>query len=164
MTSGRALLVIAAVSLILMSGLVGAMAVRLSMPASAAVNHQDVPPKPGATPIVIGIASPTPSGALHNSLTAPQKRHLIAVAVRSPYVKQLVGRRSYRVSGATPWLDRSGTLLGGVVHLDFARPAKVAGTWLASGRKPYRATYRKVNGLLVYVSLKRLKVMIIAPR
>jgi hypothetical protein len=161
-TSGRALLVIWAV--FLTSGLVSALAVHHSVPALAAASHQDVPPKPGATPIVIGIAIPTPSGAVDNSLTAPQKQRLILVAVKSPYVKHLVGRRSYRVSDATPWLDRYGKLRGGVVHLDFVHPAKIAGTWLASGRKPYRATYRNVKGLLVYVGLKRLTVMIIAPR
>ena len=141
-----------------------ALVLHFSMPAWAAIGHQDFPPKPGATPIVISIATPTPSSALDNSLKAPQQRHLIAVAVKSPYVKHLVGHRQYHVSGATPWLDRAGKLVGGVVHLDFAHPVTIAGTWLASGRKAYKASYRNVNGLLVYVSLSRSKVMLIAPR
>jgi hypothetical protein len=142
----------------------GALALHLSMPASAAISHQDFPPRPGATPIVIGIGTPAPSSAVDNSLTAPQQQHIIAVALKSKYVRRLVRGKSYRVSGATPWLDHAGKLVGGIVHLDFARPVTVNGTWLASGRKPYKATYRNVNGLMVYVGLKRGKVMVISPR
>jgi hypothetical protein len=141
-----------------------ALALHLSMPASAAISHQDFPPRPGATPIVIGIGTPGPSNAIDNSLTAPQQRHLIAVALKSTYVRRLLRGKSYRVPGATPWLDHGRKLVGGIVHLDFARPVTVGGTWLASGRKPYKATYRNVNGLMVYVGLKHGKVMVISPR
>jgi len=152
-TSGAAAVVVA-----------GLLALHLSMPASAAINHQDFPPRPGATPIVIGIGTPGPSNAVDNSLTARQQQHIIAVALKSKYVQRLVRGKAYRVSGATPWVNRAEKLIGGIAHLDFARPVTVDGTWLASGRKPYKATYRNVSGLMVYVGLKRGKVMVILPR
>lgn len=125
--------------------------------------HQDFPPRPGSTPIVIGVATATPGLGGPGVVTSGQLQTAIQVALRSRYVKQLLGRRSYHVHGASAWKNRAGKLLGARVGLRFNHAATISGMWLSSARKAYRATYTRVIGLQVYVDVNHWQVVTVAP-
>jgi hypothetical protein len=126
--------------------------------------HQDFPPVPGGTPIVIGLpnlnpptATAVPSGSHPTKPAAPPDA--VRVALTNVYVKALLKGKAYRVQRVTSWPAGKGKL----VVTGFYHPATVSGTWLTVGKAPYRATYRKVTGLNIYVRLAPSTVMAIVP-
>jgi hypothetical protein len=127
-------------------------------------SHQDFPPVPGGTPIVIGLpnlnpptATAAPSGSHPTKPAAPPDA--VRVALTNVYVKALLKGKAYRVQKVTSWPAGKGKL----VVTGFYHPATVSGTWLAVGKAPYRATYRKVTSLSIYVRLAPSAVMAIVP-
>jgi hypothetical protein len=74
-------------------------------------------------------------------------------------VKVLLKGKAYRVQKVTPWSAGKGK----VVVTSFYHPTTVSGTWLAVGKAPYRATYRKVTSLSIFVRLAPSAVMAIVP-
>jgi len=124
---------------------------------------QDFPPRPGATPIVIGFSTPTPTGKGPAGTLAPSdSRTAIRVALASRQVRRLLLHRPYHVAGSGPW-NENGAPVGAVVSLRLARPATISGSWLALGGGPYSATYRNVRGLRVYVNVRQQRVMGVIP-
>jgi hypothetical protein len=131
------------------------------------VTHQDFPPRPGATPIVIGLpnlnpptATTVPSGSHpQNSPKSRAPQDAVRVALTNTYVKALLKGRAYRIQKVAPWRSSTGKL----VVVAFYAATTVSGTWMAVGKSPYRATYHSVTGLQVYVMPARKLVVGIVP-
>jgi hypothetical protein len=156
-------LVLILVSALLLS--VGA-AHRVLARAPQRTSHQDLPPVPGGTPIVIGLPNLSPPTATVPSGSHPTKPSrpvappdAVRVALTNTYVKALLQGKPYRVRKVAPWPAGKGKL----VVAAFYHSATVSGTWLAVGRAPYRATYRNVRSLNIYVRLTPSAVLAIVP-
>ena len=129
--------------------------------------HQDFPPRPGATPIVIGLpnlnpptATAVPSGGhAQHSLKAPTPPDAVRVALSNAYVKALLRGKAYRIKKVTAWPPG----LGKLVVVAFYRPTTVSGVWIRAGKAPYRATYTRVTSLRIYVRPAKKLVVAIAP-
>jgi hypothetical protein len=123
----------------------------------AAGSHQDFPPRPGATPIVIGLpnlnpptATAVPSGSHVSGSSKPASPpDAVRVALTNTYVKALLKGRAFRVDRVTAWISGKGKL----VVVGFYSAATVSGIWMNPGKPPYHATYHKVTGIRVYVHL-----------
>jgi hypothetical protein len=134
---------------------------------SRASAHQDFPPRPGATPIVIGLpnlnpptatpgpahASPPPKGSAKPS-TPPDA---VRLALSNTYVRALLSGKPYRVKSVNGWSA------GKIVRVVFYHPATITGTWLAAGKAPYRATYRNVKSIQVFVNTSLSRVVATVP-
>ncbi|HEY8684329.1 MAG TPA: hypothetical protein VIO57_01870, partial [Chloroflexota bacterium] len=85
----------------------------------AAGSHQDFPPRPGATPIVIGLpnlnpptATAVPSGSHVSGSSKPASPpDAVRVALTNTYVKALLKGRAYRVDRVTAWISGKGKLV-----------------------------------------------------
>jgi hypothetical protein len=129
--------------------------------------HQDYPPRPGATPIVIGLPNlnPPPATAVppaatpHKPVKTAAPPDAVRLALSNGYVKALLKGKAYRVQKVAPWLAGKGKL----VVAGFYHATTVSGTWLAIGKAPYRATYHNVVGLRIYVEVARKSVVEIVP-
>ncbi|HEX6509758.1 MAG TPA: hypothetical protein VF221_19190 [Chloroflexota bacterium] len=140
---------------------------------AGAPSHQDFPPRPGATPIVIGLpnlnpptatpgpahSSPSPSKPSTPSKPAKSPPDAVRMALGNGYVKALLHGKAYRVKKVGPWPAGQGK----TVQFAFYHPATIAGTWLAAGKGPYRATYRNVKSIKVFVNVRRAQVMATIP-
>lgn len=128
------------------------------------VVHQDYPPRPGSTPIVIGLpnlnpptATPVPPASNPHKPAPPDA---VRLALSNGYVKALLKGKAYRVQKVAPWPAGKGKL----VVAGFYHKTTVSGTWLAAGKPPYRATYHNVVSLQIYVQIARRSVIAIVPR
>jgi hypothetical protein len=139
----------------------------------ASRSGQDYPPRGGATPILVIAPTtppvhpsrPSPVSAVRSApLTAAQQVEAMRVALADSYVTRLVRGKRYRVGSVRRWSDAHSKMRGAVVPLIFARPTRVSGTLLRLRRSPYRASYRKVLALRVYVDLGRRQVVEIYAR
>lgn len=132
------------------------------------VVHQDYPPRPGATPIVIGLpnlnpptATAVPPAANPHKLAKPAAPpDAVRLALGNGYVKALLKGKAYRVQKVASWLAGKGKL----VVTGFYHSTTVSGMWLAVGKAPYRATYHNVVSLRIYVQFARRSVVAIVPR
>lgn len=159
-TSTSLIVIAASVIALLLAGTSGALA---HAPRGAV--HQDFPPRPGATPIVIGLPNLNPPTAT----AVPASTHsqkpasppdAVRVALSDARVKALLKGKAYRVQQVAPWPVGKGKL----VIMNFYRPVTLSGTWLAVGKPAYHATYNKVTGLSIYVEVPRNSVAAIKPR
>jgi hypothetical protein len=131
-------------------------------------SHQDLPPIiRGGTPIVIVMpnlpqltATAVPPGANRKPAKPAAPPDAVRVALTDTFVRALLKGKAYRVQKVAPWLPGKGTL----VLTGFYHSATVSGTWLAIGKPPYHATYRKVAGLQIYVASARHTVVAIVPQ
>lgn len=161
--SSLLIVIFASATVLLFAGTGGALAL-----APRVGLHQDFPPRPGATPIIIGLpnlnpptATPVAAGSHVPSPSKPATPpDAVRVALSNGYVKALLNGKAYRVQRVAPWPAGKGKL----VIADFYRPVTLSGTWLAVGRPAYHATYSKVTGLSIYVEVPHRSVAAIKPR
>jgi hypothetical protein len=145
------------------------LAVPLSWPVALASHlgrhaNQDFPPHPGATPIVIGFPTATPTSKNSRAALSPsQQQTAVQVALKSPYVRTLIRHQVYHVAGATPWTAK-GVIAGALVRLRFSHAVNLTGRWLALSGRSYNATYKRVGALRVYVDVKRQRVLAVVPK
>lgn len=151
-----------------LGGLAGASAVLASHPGRSA--HQDFPPRPGATPIVIGIpglspkSSPGSSGTAGSPVLNPgQRASARSTAFHDQYVRALVGGRALGTVSSSAWIGANKQLLGAIVRIPLRRPASITGQWLALRRKPYRASYHHVVALRAFVDARAAIVVALVP-
>jgi hypothetical protein len=131
------------------------------------VVHQDYPPRPGSTPIVIGLpnlnpptATPVPPASNpHKPVKPAAPPDAVRLALGNGYVKALLKGKAYRVQKVAPWPAGKGKL----VVAGFYHSTTVSGLWLAAGKAPYRATYHNVVSLQIYVQIARRTVIAIVP-
>lgn len=131
------------------------------------VTHQDFPPVPGGTPVVIGLPNlnpPTATAVTSNVRTQkPIKPHspqdAVRVTLTNKFVRALLTGKAYRIQKVAPWLSSKGR----IVVVGFYRPSTISGTWMAVGKPAYWATYHKVLSLQVYVALAQRTVVAIVP-
>ena len=128
-----------------------------------APTHQDFPPKYG-TPVKIIVLPTSPPTHNRDTLSPSQQRSALHIALSDPRVRKLIQGKPYFVKRTLIWQTSNGKLVGGIARIGFTHPVTIAGEWLSSGGKLYRATYRKVLALRVYVDLNRARVMAIKPR
>lgn len=131
--------------------------------------NQDYPPRPGGTAVfVIGLPNtnpntqpnPKPVGKT-TTLNAAQKSRVQSIALRDTRVRMLLHGKSYHVLATVPWVSHS-TLAGGITTLGFSRSVTLSGTWLTQGHA-YRATYKGVTRMTIYVNVGQSKVVTIQP-
>lgn len=135
--------------------------------APQAVSHQDFPPIPGGTPVVIGLPNlnpPTatavpPSGTPKSPTKTNPPPDAVRLALTNGYVKALLKGKAYRIQHVASWLAGKGRL----VVAGFYHATTVSGTWMSVGKPPYRATYHRVSGVNIYVSLAHRAVVGIVP-
>jgi hypothetical protein len=128
-------------------------------------SHQDFPPVPGGTPFVVGLpnlnpptATAVPAGANpHKPVKPAAPPDAVRAALSNAFVKALLRGKAYRVQKVAQWKTGNGK----VVIVGFYHPVTVSGTWLAVGKRPFRATYRNVTSLGIYVNVSRSAVMAI---
>lgn len=145
-----------------------ALTLALTLPVLAAppAGHarQDFPPRPGGTPFVVGIPLTQPrSGASSTALSPAQVTNATAVARQDVYVKRLLAGRSLGQASTAPWLNARKQIVGAVVRLPLARPARIDGQWLALRRRPYAAAYAHVVAVRAFVDLNRRQVVALVP-
>jgi hypothetical protein len=129
--------------------------------------HQDFPPRPGATPIVISLPNLNPATATpvtpgtHAPPPAqpPPPQDAVRVALSNPYVKVLLKGKAYRIQKVAPWPAGKGKL----VVVGFYRATTVSGTWLTWGKPPSKATVQRVVGLNIYINMAKKLVVAILP-
>jgi hypothetical protein len=129
--------------------------------------HQDFPPRPGGTPIVIGLpdlnlptaTAVTPAGHAPPTSKPAPLQDAVRVALANTYVKALLKGKAYRIQKVA--LCPSGN--GKLVVVGFYATTTVSGTWISVGKPPYHAVYHNVVGLQIYVKATR-GVMAIVPR
>jgi hypothetical protein len=131
--------------------------------------HQDFPPKPGATAIIITLPNLNPTAAPAAKPPAPppprkvtSKRPdaSIGIATRDSYVRGLLSRLPHRAGVSSPWRGVAG---GRVTSFALTSARTVSGKWLALGRIPYSATYLRVKTIKAYVSMSRRTVEELQP-
>lgn len=106
-------------------------------------------------------ATPGPSGTSpKRPATHPAPPDAVRIALTNRYVKALLNGKAYRIQKVSPWVAGRGK----IVTAGFYRAVTVTGTWLASGKPPYHATYAGVTGLSIYVEVARRSVAAITPR
>jgi hypothetical protein len=147
-----------------------AIGIGLPISAHAGRAHQDFPPKPGATPIIIGLPNLNPTAAPGSANppappTSPSPPHKVAskhpkhsadasigIATRDSYVRALLSRFRHRAGVSSAW---KGVARGRVDTFALLSRQSVSGKWLALGRIPYSAGYSNVKTIKAYVSMAR---------
>ena len=163
----------AGIVFVLIASVVG---VGLPISAQAGRAHQDFPPKPGATPIIITLpnlnptttpanppappTSPPPPRKVANKHPKHSADASIGVATRDSYVRELLARLRHRAGVSSAW---KGVANGRVTSFALLSPQTVSGRWLALGRIPYGATYSHVKTIKAYVSMARRTVEELQP-
>lgn len=106
-------------------------------------------------------------------LASDQRQQAIDMAINDPNVTQILGSQPYQVANVEPWTEGP-NLVGGVVRLNFAKPATVAGQWITLSwncadrtmpprQVPYTATFSDLQFILVFSDLLHGKVSQILP-
>ncbi len=161
-TTSSLIVITASVVVLLFVGACGALA---RSPRGAV--HQDFPPRPGATPIVIGLpnlnpptATSVPSGnRAHNPSKSPTPPDAVRIALSNVYVKALLRGKAYRINKVAAWISGRGKL----VAVGLYRAATVSGTWITVGKPPYKATVQRVIGLRIFVNMTTKSVVGVVP-
>jgi hypothetical protein len=164
----------ASVGLILLSLSASAAGMGLPTRVEAGRPHQDFPPKPGATAIIVTLPNLNPTAApASKPPAAPPPPHKVAskhpkhstdasigIATRDSFVRTLLSRLPHRAGVSSAW---KGVANGRVTSFALLTPRTVSGKWLALGRIPYGATYSHVKTIKAYVSMSRRTVEELQP-